>query len=172
MTSDQPANTDQPTPERPTSNPLLVKTLVWGEIAALVLAVAGGFIGYQVAGTGGLWSAVIGVAMAMLFMSLTGLSIVIANRWFGDPLYIPIFFGLVLGGWLLKLVVFFIVMIALRDQAWVHPTIMFFSIIAGVVVSLAIDVIVVLKMRIPTVSESILPTTNPEDDESATQERR
>lgn len=158
MTSDQTA------PASPTSNPLLLKTLVWAEVAALVLALIGGFIGYQVGGWGGLWSAVVGVALAMLFMSFTGLSIVIANRWFGDPLYVPIFFALVLGGWLFKLVVFFIVMFVLRGQPWVHPTIMFFSIIAGVIATLVVDVIVVLRMRIPTVSESILPTTNPEDD--------
>lgn len=156
---------DKTAPERPTSNPLLIKTLVWGEIVALALAVIGALVGYFVAGMGGLWSAVVGIALAMIFMSMTGLSIVIANRWFGDPLYVPIFFALVLGSWILKLVVFFIVMFVLRDQPWVHPTIMFFSIIAGVFATLIVDVVVVLRMRVPTVSESILPTTNPEDDE-------
>jgi tripartite-type tricarboxylate transporter receptor subunit TctC len=44
-----------------------------------------------------------GVTETYLVIGLiTGLSILIANRWFGDPLYVQFFFAIVLGGWLLS----------------------------------------------------------------------
>ncbi len=148
----------------PTSNPVLVRTLVWGGAVALGLMILSAIIGFAVAGTNGLWSGVVGVGLAAVFLALTALSILIANRWSGSELYMPIFFGLVLGGWFLKLIIFIVVMLLLRSADWVHPQVLFFSLIAGVLTTLIIDALVVWKTRMPTVSELILPTKNPEDD--------
>jgi len=65
---------------------------------------------------------------------------------------VPVFFGIVLGGWLLKFVVFIVVLLVLRDQPWIQPTVFFVAIVAGVLASLVIDVVVLTRMRIPTVS--------------------
>lgn len=145
------------------STPILRTTLVWSAAVTAALAVTGAIIGYAVAGMPGLWSALVGVLVAALFLAITGASILIANRWYGDDLYVPLFFGIVLGGWLLKFVVFLVVLVVLRGQEWVEPTVFFVALVASVLASLAIDVVVMLRMRVPHASDVELPTEPSED---------
>jgi len=152
------------TPSPVSSTPILRRTLTWSAGAALVLALVAGGIGYAVDGTNGLWSGLIGVLLAFLFLGITAGSILFANRWFGDPIYVQLFFAIVLGGWLVKLGLFLVIMIVLSGQPWISPLVFFLSIVAGVVLSLVVDAIVLLRMRLPHVSDIDLPTVNPEDD--------
>lgn len=145
------------------STPILRTTLIWSGAATAALAVVGAVIGYLVAGPEGLWSALVGVVIAAVFLGITGTSILIANRWYGDPLYVPVFFGIVMGGWILKLVVFIVVLLVLRGQPWLNPTVFFVAVVVSVLASLVIDVIVMLRMRIPHVSDIALPTIVPDD---------
>ncbi len=140
------------------STPVLRTTLLWSAIATAVLAVIGALIGWSVRGTDGLWSALVAVLLAAVFLGFTGASILIANRWYGDALYVPIFFGLVMGAWVLKFVVFIVVLVVLRGQPWLDPTVFFVALIVSVVASLLIDVLVMLRMRIPHASDVTLPT--------------
>ena len=150
-------------PQQISSTPILRTTLVWSAIATALLAVLGSVVGYLVAGPAGLWSALAGVLLAAVFLAITGASILIANRWYGDPLYVQLFFGIVMGGWVLKFVVFLVVLFALRDQPWLQPTVFFVAVVASILVSLLIDVVVMIRMRVPHVSDVSLPTSNPED---------
>lgn len=145
------------------SNPLLRRTLILSAGASAILLVVGSAIGYLVSGPSGLWSALIAVLLAALFLGLTAASILIANRWFGDPLYIPIFFGSVMGAWILKFILLIVALVVLRGQPWLNPTVFLVALIVSVVVSLVIDVLVMLTMRIPHVSDVTLPTEVPED---------
>ena len=140
------------------STPILRTVLLWGGIVTGGLAVIGGVVGYLVAGTNGLWSALVGVLIAALFLGITVASILIANRWFGDALYVPIFFGIVLGGWILKFALFLFLLFVLRDQPWVEPVIFFLCLVTSVIASLLVDVLVLLRMRVPHVSDVQLPT--------------
>ncbi|MCM3779194.1 hypothetical protein [Microbacterium hydrocarbonoxydans] len=150
-------------PNPVSSNPILRRTLVWSAVAMVALAVVAGLVGLVVGGGEGLVSGLLGVVLAMLFLGITALSILIANRWFGDPLYVQFFFAIVLGGWLLKLGLFVVIMIVLSGQPWIHPMVFFLSIVAGVIVSLGIDVVVLTRMRLPNVSDASLPTEAPSD---------
>ncbi|WP_460799561.1 hypothetical protein [Microbacterium sp. GXF0217] len=154
-------------PSPVSSTPILRRTLIWSAIAAGILAILAGGIGFAVAGGEGLVSGLLGVLLAVLFLGITGLSILIANRWYGDPLYVQFFFAIVLGGWLLKLGLFIVIMIVLAGQPWIVPMVFFLSIVAGVAMSLIIDVVVLTQMRLPNVSDISLPTVNPEDDDPA-----
>jgi len=140
------------------STPVLRTTLRWSAVVTAALAVVGAIVGYLVGGGEGLWSALIAILLAAVFLGLTGASILIANRWFGDPLYVPIFFGSVMGAWLLKFVLFIVVLVVLRGQPWLNTTVFFVALVVGVVVSLAIDVVVMTRMRIPHASDVTLPT--------------
>lgn len=140
------------------STPILRTVLVWSGAVTAILAVAGAVVGYLVAGTTGLWSALVGVLVAAVFLAITGASILIANRWYGDALYVPLFFAIVLGGWILKFVVFIVALLLLRDQPWVEPTVFFVAVVVSVLASLAVDVVVLLRMRVPHVSDVELPT--------------
>lgn len=150
-------------PSPVSSTPILRRTLVWSAVATVVLALVAGGIGFAVAQGEGLVSGLLGVLLAALFLGITGLSILIANRWYGDPLYVQLFFAIVLGGWLLKLGVFVVVMILLAGQPWIEPMVFFLSIVAGVLMSLIIDVVVLTQMRLPNVSDTTLPTEVPKD---------
>lgn len=150
-------------PSPVSSTPILRRTLIWSAVATAVLAIVAGGVGFLVAQGEGLVSGLLGVLLSALFLAITGISILVANRWYGDPLYVQLFFAIVLGGWLLKLGVFVLVMILLAGQPWLHPMVFFLSIIAGVIMSLVIDVIVLTRMRLPNVSDTTLPTEVPED---------
>lgn len=139
------------------STPILHTVLIWSGIVTAVLAVLGAVIGYLVAGPEGLWSALAGVLLAAVFLAITGVSILIANRWYGDDLYVPLFFGIVLGGWILKFVVFIVVLLLLRGQPWLDPMVFFVAIVVSILASLALDVVVMTRMRIPHVSDVTLP---------------
>lgn len=132
----------------PSSVPVLKRTLFFGFLFALAIAVVGGLIGFALAGPIAAWSAVMGAAMAGVFLGITAASILWAVRY-----DIVGFFAIVLGAWLLKFVAFIVAAIALRDQPWINPTALFLSLIAGVISSLVVDVVVVMKTRIPYVSD-------------------
>lgn len=140
------------------STPVLRTTLLWSALATAALAVVGAVVGYAVSGMNGLWSALVAVVLAAVFLGFTAGSILIANRWYGDALYVPIFFGLVMGAWVLKFAVFIVTLLVLRDQPWLEGKVFFVALVASVVVSLVIDVVVMLRMRIPHVSDVTLPS--------------
>ena len=139
------------------STPILRQSLKWGAIASLVIAVVGGGIGFIVDGTIGLGSALIGTALALVFLSITAGSILFANRYFGSDLFVPIFFAVVLGGWIVKFILFLVLAVLLKDQPWINPVVLFLSIVAGVIVALVIDVVVVSRSRMLYASDVILP---------------
>jgi hypothetical protein len=143
---------------RPSSTPVLRTALTWGGIVAGALLVVGALVGFAVAGAGGLGSALAGVLVSAFFLAVTAVSILIANRWFGDDLYVPIFFGIVLGGWILKLVLFIVALVILRGQPWIDPVVFFVALVVSVIASLVVDVVVLLRMRIPSASDVTLPT--------------
>ncbi len=156
------APNDQPD-RTPTSNPVLRRALVWGAVLAAVIAVVGGVIGFAVAGVEGLVSALLGTLMAVVFMGITAASILLANRFAGSDIFVGAFFGIVLGGWLLKFVIFIILMVLLRGADWIDPVVVFLSIVAGVIGSLVVDVLVVARSRLPYASDTQLPPP-PTDD--------
>ena len=142
---------------QPTSTPVLRDVLKYGLILAGVIAVAGMLLGGLFAGWIGVTSALIGTVMAAVFLSITALSILIANRFIGSDLFVGLFFGIVLGGWIVKFVLFLVLAILLRDQPWINPVVLFLSLIAGVIGSLVVDMIVVFRSRVPYASDVTLP---------------
>jgi len=146
-----------PPADQPTSIPVFRRILVYGGFLALGIGVVGAIVGGLVAGGIGVLSALIGTAMAVVFMGITAGSILLANRFAGRESAIGAFFGIVMGGWLLKFVVFLVLMFLLRDQPWIQPVVLFLSIIAGVIGSLIVDTVVVVKSRMTYVSDVDLP---------------
>lgn len=132
----------------PSSVPVLRRTLLWGGISAAALAVAGGIVGFLITGGVGALSAVLGAVFAALFLGITAASILVAVRF-----DIVAFFGIVLGAWLLKFVVFIVAALLLKNQPWINAPILFTTMIIGVVFSLTADVLVVMKSRMPYVSD-------------------
>ena len=120
-----------------------------GALVAAAVAVVAGGIGLLVAGASGLISGLVGAAFALLFLGVTAIGLIIAGRTLDTPLGPTVFFAVVLGGWIVKLILFLVAMLLLRDQPWVQPVVLFLAIVATVLGSLAVDVLVVSRSRIP-----------------------
>ena len=110
-------------------------------------------IGWLADGQTGLFGALVGTALSIVFLSLTAASIAVANLFIKSDFYVVMFFVVVLGTWLIKFVAFIVAALLLRDQPWLNPTVLFVSIIVGVIISLIIDMVVVAKSRLPYVSD-------------------
>ncbi|GEP25781.1 hypothetical protein E3T46_05140 [Cryobacterium sp. Hh11] len=150
-------STNTPAPTQPTSIPVLRRILIYGVYVAVAIAVVGSIVGFVVDGGTGVLSALIGTAMSVAFMGITAGSILLANRVAGNESAIGGFFGIIMGGWLLKFVVFLVLLVLLQDRAWIQPMVLFFCIIAGVIGSLVVDAVVVMKSRMPYTSDVTLP---------------
>lgn len=128
-----------------TTNQVFSRVLKLGTILIAAIALVGGALGYLFAGTNGLTSALIGSGLALLFVSMTALSVQL-----GAKLPLAGFFGVVMGGWLLKLVGFIITLALLKSADFINGPVLFFTIVGSVLGALAIDAVVVLRSRIPT----------------------
>lgn len=142
----------------PTSVPVFKRVLKWSAIVALAVAVVGGVIGYLVAGMPGLVSALIGAAMTLVFAAITVLSLILAARL--DTMY---FMAVILGAWLLKFILFLGTLFAIRGQPFIHDWMLWGSLVAAVIGTLAVDVICVVTARIGHVSDVSLNPTPPPD---------
>ncbi|MHA6695962.1 hypothetical protein [Homoserinimonas sp. A520] len=135
-----------------TAAPILKKVLLYGAILAVAIAVIGSIVGYVTVGPVGISSALIGTVMAVVFLAITALSILVAGKY-----SLGAFFGIVMGAWLLKFVLFLVLIFILKDQPWLNAQVMFLSIVAAVVGTLVVDVVVVARSRMSYVSDIELP---------------
>ena len=145
------------TPAPVASNPVLRMTLIVGGIVNAVIAVIAGIVGFLLAAQDGMWSAIVGVLFGFVFLAITALTILIANRWNGTELYATLFFAIVLGGWLVKFVIFLVGFFLIKDQPWLDSQIFYVALVVTELASLVVDVVVMQKMRIPI--EIALPET-------------
>ncbi len=141
----------------PSSNPVFSKILRFDALLAIAIAVIGGVIGYLAVGWPGAVSALVGAAMVFVFVGVTAASILIANRYTASPIYTTLFFVVVLGSWMVKFILFIVLVILLRGQPWLNDMALFLSIVVGVVGSLAVDVVVIARNRMPYASDVRLP---------------
>jgi hypothetical protein len=114
-----------------------------GLLLVLAIAVIGGGVGLLVAGVNGLLSGLIGAALALMFSTMTALSVK-----FGGKLSLGGFFGVVLGGWILKMVLFIAIVAALRGANFIDGPVFFFTLVASILGTLVIDSLIVMKSRI------------------------
>lgn len=141
--------------------PVLKRVLLFGGLLAVASAVVGSVVGFIVAGGAGVVSALIGTAIAVVFLGITALSIIVANRF-----DLVAFFGIVMGAWLLKFIVFLVLVVLLKDQPWINTQVLFLSLVAAVVGTLVVDVVVITRSRMPYVSDIELPNQSGTEDES------
>lgn len=111
-----------------------------------VLAVLGIGLGAVVAGTPGVWGAVIGVALALLFSGTTVLSMLLTARSRATTMA-----GVVMGAWLAKVVVLVVVLAVLRGEDFYHRGVLAAVLVVGVVGSAFLDLRAVRGGRVPYV---------------------
>jgi hypothetical protein len=130
------------------ANLLFRRVLILGSALIAGIALIGGLTGYLIAGNAGLTSALIGAALTLVFVSLTAGSV-----WIGSKLPLAGFFGMVLGGWLVKMIGFALVIGALKNANFINGPVLFFTLVAAILGTLAVDSVLVLKARIPVIGD-------------------
>ncbi|MEO7147509.1 MAG: hypothetical protein ABIW81_03520 [Terrimesophilobacter sp.] len=138
-----------------TSAPLFKRVLILGGIFAAIIAIVGSVIGYLIAGSSGVLSAVVGASSSALFLGLTAASILVAGKVTKSNDNVGAFFGIVTGTWIVKLVLFIVVALWLRSQDWLEPMIFFVTVLIAVVGTLIIDVLAVQFTRTPYVDVAL-----------------
>ena len=141
----------------------LLSSLKWPALVIGILAVVGAVVGYLVGGWSGLISGLLGAAMWLVFLALTAISIQVATRATREDPTSPVFFAIVLGSWVLKLVLFVVLSVWLRGQPWLDPAVFFTTVIIAVIGSLVFDVIAFQRARVPYVGDVELPHTFDDD---------
>jgi hypothetical protein len=139
---------------------ILRSTLRWGVLIEGAIAVVGALVGWLVAGPSGLGSALIGVGLAAVFLALTAITMLIGARASGGSMLSTAYFAIVLGGWFVKIVVFFVVLLVLRGQPWISPLVFFFAVVTAVLASLVVDIVVFSRARVPYVGDVELPSAD------------
>lgn len=121
---------------------------VLGQTALLtgLIASLGSLAGYFVEGMNGVVSALIGAALSFAFGALTVISMMVAAK-----LSLAGFFGVVMGGWLVKLIGFALLARSLTGAEFINGPVLFLTLVAAILGSLVIDSIAVLSARIPVV---------------------
>ncbi len=121
---------------------------VLGQTALLtgLIASLGSLAGFFVEGMNGVVSALVGAGLAFAFGALTVVSMLI-----GRKLSLAGFFGVVMGGWLVKLIGFALLARSLQGAEFINGPVLFLTLVAAILGSLVIDSIAVLSARIPVV---------------------
>ena len=143
------------------SAPVFSSILRYGAILAAGVAVVGSVIGWIVDNDRGVASALIGAAIAFVFLGVTAASILLAGRVTKWNILHPAFLSIVMGGWLLKFVAFIVILVLLKDQPRINPLVLFLAVIVAVIGSLVIDMVVIARSRIPLVEIPPAPVDGP-----------
>lgn len=132
---------------RPTSAKALFRSaVIGGLLLSVAIALLGGGIGYLVAGERAIPSALIGSGIAFGFSAITALSVR-----FGGSFSLGAFYAILMGGWLLKLLSFAVLISLLQGATFISGPVFFLTLVAAVLGGLVIDSLLVLRSRIPTI---------------------
>lgn len=132
-----------PTPPPTASTAVLRQALRDMLVLLGILAVVGVGVGYLVDGLAGVWGALLGVGIALIFSGTTVVSVLkTANS---EP---TMMMAVIMGAWLAKLVVVIVVLVILRQYDFYNPMMLFLVSVAGVIGSAVLDARAVQRGRV------------------------
>ncbi|MEO8262501.1 MAG: hypothetical protein ABI566_08010 [Pseudolysinimonas sp.] len=137
--------------------PILTRALVYGAIVAVAVTAVAAGIGMLVSGQLGLAGALVGGAVSAVFLGLTAASMLLAGRVSKGDGTSPLYFGVVLGVLLLKMVLFVVAALWLRSADWMDARVFAITVIVTVLGSLVGDLVAFARARVPYVSDVRLP---------------
>lgn len=122
----------------------MAAVLRWGTAGSLVALVVAAVIGYLIAGSQGLWGAVLGIAIPVVFYSITVIVAVITVR-----VRPEIFGAAILGSWVVKIAVLIGVLAALSGATFYSRGAFFIAFVVGTVGYLIAEAVIVVRTRVP-----------------------
>jgi hypothetical protein len=156
MTASQPASTPRSASVAPSDQPVIRRAIRYGIILTIAVIVIGGLVGFLIAGVLGLVSALVGAGVTGVFMGITAVSFLVAGRVGKLPEGIAIYYGIILGTFFIKFIIFLVLVIALRSAHWLNPTIFGLTTIVAVLGTLVVDVLALARSRV-TYVDAVLP---------------
>lgn len=127
----------------------LLRALRFGTIALVALLIVSLMGWGAVSGVPGLWAALMGVGIGGGFVLLTAISVLVTSN--STP---TATMAVVLGGWLIKMVVIGLILLALRDATFYDSTAFGVTTIAALVVALGAEAMGVLSVRTAYIQQS------------------
>jgi len=130
---------------------VMTRVLRFGLLLVLGISLMGSLAGFFVAGMSGVFGALVGGSAVLIFTGMTALSVLI-----GSKLPLAGFVGTVLGGWLIKMVLFLVIFTLIDNADWLTQEarpVVFITIVAAVVGGLILDTMIVSKARFPVVTD-------------------
>lgn len=133
---------------------------ILGQLLVLLvaLAVGGALVGWLVAGTAGVWGALLAAGVVALFTLGTVLVMLLTAD---KPLYVASAAGV--GGWIGKMVILFVVLLLVRDRDFYAPGVFFVVLVLGILGSVAIELVAYLRNRVPII-DAAAPARSSRDD--------
>ncbi len=127
----------------------LLRALRFGTMALLALLIVSLMGWGAVSGAPGLWAVLMGVGIGGGFVLLTAISVLVTSN--STP---TATMAVVLGGWLIKMVVISLILLALRDATFYASTAFGVTTIAALVVALGAEALGVLSVRTAYIQQS------------------
>jgi hypothetical protein len=131
------------------------RTLLFAALGAVVLLAVAVPIGWAVAGVPGVWGAMLGVLVPVLFLGITAAVALLTARLSTSTLG-----AAVLGSWLLKIVVLIVVLVALDGRDFYARGVFFVVFLLGTAGFLVVEALVVLRTKVPYVEPSDAPVSS------------
>lgn len=125
---------------------VMIRVSSLGALLVASIAAVASVVGFFIAGTSGVLAAWAGSAAAFAFTGLTILSVL-----FGSRMKLGGLLGMVLGGWLIKMVLFLVFFSYLNRADWLvreARPVVFFTVVAAVIAGLVLDTWIVNKARL------------------------
>ena len=124
----------------------MAAVLRWGSIGSVVVLALAALIGWLVNGSPGFWGAVLGIAIPVVFYSITVVVALVTLR-----VRPEVFGAAILGSWILKIAVLIGVLAVLRDADFYSRGAFFVAFVVGTVGYLVAEALIVVKTRVPFV---------------------
>lgn len=137
--------------------PLFRRILLWEAVLAVAIAVVGGGIAWMIGGGAAAGSALLGALLSFVFAGATAASILLGGRLARGDMLHPAFFGVIAASFLLKLIVFFVILLVLGRQQWIVGTALVATMFVSVLGGLAIDTLVISRSRLAREIDVVLP---------------
>jgi hypothetical protein len=131
------------------------RTLLLAAVGALVLLAVAVPIGWAVAGVPGVWGAVLGVLVPVLFLGITAAVALVTARLSTSTLG-----AAVLGSWLLKIAVLIVVLVALDGRDFYDRGVFFVVFLVGTAGFLVVEALVVVRTKVPYVEPTDAPVSS------------
>lgn len=133
---------------------VVVRALVFGAVVVVAVAAIGSLIAGLTVGPPGVVSVLFAAGLTALFLGVTSASIILADRVTRDRPSVGVYFGIILGMWALKFVVFLVILITMRGAEWLDPFVFFVAVIIAVIGSLVADVVALAGARVSPIAVS------------------